>query len=123
MTYKAPKYRNSKIAIAGRSFDSKLEQNIFHLLNLRLKAKEFKAIQQQDQIYLTAAEILYKPDFKCTGGPEGDFWVEAKGFETPEWRIKRRLWMHYGPGPLEIWMYDTRFRGPKLKEILIPEAI
>jgi len=118
---KISKYRNSKIAIAGRSFDSKFEQSVFHILNMRMKAKEFKEIQQQDQILLTEAEILYKPDFKCIGGKSGDFWCEAKGFETPEWRIKRRLWMHYGPGPLEIWMYDSRFKCPKLKEIIIPK--
>jgi hypothetical protein len=117
-----PKYRNQKVKLAGRSFDSKFETTIFGLLTLRQRAKEFKEIQQQDQIYLTEAQILYKPDFKCVGGPEGDFWVEAKGFETPEWRIKRRLWMVYGPGPLEVWMNDSRFKGPMMKERIIPKG-
>ena len=30
-------------------------------------------------------------------------WVEAKGKALPTWNIKKRLWKHYGPGPLQVW--------------------
>ena len=63
-----------------------------------------EVLQCQAQVKLTLAEIIYKPDFKCCDKRTGEvFYVEAKGFETPEWRIKRRLWMYYGPGRLEIY--------------------
>lgn len=35
---------------------------------------------------------------------------EAKGFETEVWRLKRRLWKFYGPGPLEVWRSAGRGR-------------
>lgn len=63
------------------------------------------AIQDyQPKVYMTDARILYKPDFKCFDSKEGiSFYVEAKGFETAVWKIKKRLWREYGPARLEIY--------------------
>src|SRR5690242_4921501 len=98
------KYSNTKISHAGFSFSSKHEAAVYDILYLRMKAGEFESIQPQDSVYLTDAKILYKPDFKCIR-PNGlePLWVEAKGFKTDVWAIKRRLWKEYGPGELEIW--------------------
>lgn len=114
--YKKNKYSSTKIEHSGRSFASKLEAAVYDILYLRMKAGEFSEIQQQDTVYLTDAKIAYKPDYKCIKSDGIAFWVEPKGFETPEWRIKRRLWMHYGPGDLEVWMGS--YTKPFLKEIL-----
>jgi len=54
-----------------------------------------------------------------TSKPMNPFWVEFKGFETASWRIKRKLWLHYGPGPLEI--YKKGNNGVKLTETLTPK--
>jgi len=46
-------------------------------------------------------------------------WIEFKGFETPLWRLKRRLWMFYGPGPLHVYKMG---RGRiYLDEIITPQ--
>jgi hypothetical protein len=109
-------WNNKKVSHVGFSFASKLEAAVYDILKSDALIKE---IQPQDIVYLTDARILYKPDFKCLGQLANVFWVEAKGYETPEWRIKRRLWMHYGPGPLYIYMGShTR---PTLKEVLSPK--
>ena len=98
------KFGNKKVSMDGFSFGSKLEAAVFSIIKNREASGELKFLQVQDHVYLTDARILYIPDFKCEDAKTGDhFWVEAKGFETPEWRIKRRLWEHYGPGKLEIW--------------------
>lgn len=105
---------------AGYSFGSKLEAAVYNILYLLQKAGEIKEIQVQDSVYLTDAEILYKPDFRVTCPDGFVYWVEAKGFETPEWRIKRRLWMKYGPGELQIWMGSAS--KPYLKEKIFSTA-
>lgn len=115
------KFGNTLVSTSGRSFGSKLETAVFQVIKFRERANEIRFLQQQDRIALTAAEIAYIPDFKCEDLKTGEiFWIEAKGFETPEWRIKRRLWQHYGPGKLEIWMGD--WRKPFLKETIIPKG-
>lgn len=98
------KYGQKKVLLSGHSFASKLEANVYLILKAREQTEGIKLIQVQDSVYLTDARILYKPDFKCEDKDGNAFWVEAKGFETAVWRIKRKLWMHYGPGPIEIWM-------------------
>lgn len=117
---KKHKYGAKKTSSPGFSFASKLEASVYDLLYLLYKAGEIRSIQCQDVVYLTLAKVIYKPDFKCTR-PNGDcFWVEAKGFETPEWRIKRRLWTHYGPGELHVYMGSHSH--PTLKEIIKPKS-
>jgi hypothetical protein len=120
------KYSRKKVERAGYSFDSKLEAALFDQLKLRERAGEISDLQAQDTIYLTDARIMYKPDFKSilvkTGEP---IWHEAKGLELPIWRIKLRLWRHYGPGPLEIWkghygkltLTETVFPKTKIEEL------
>ena len=87
----------------GHSFASKLEAAVYQLLMFRERAGEIKIVQLQSRVYLTDSRILYIPDFQCLNlKAENVFFVEAKGFETPDWKIKKRLWEHYGPAPLEI---------------------
>lgn len=137
------KFNNKKIEHAGIWFDSKLEKNTYDKLLLRQRAREILVVQCQDHIYLTDAEILYKPDFKCldltsenksacirlpdpnTDDPQpvdfyGEFfWVEAKGYQDQKWPIKKRLWQFYGPGRLEIWKSPGWGRPPELDETII----
>lgn len=82
------------------------------------KAGEIKEIKTQDSVHLTESKILYKPDFKVFNVETGTYeWHEAKGFETSDWRIKRRLWKNYGPGTLHIWKAG-RGQEPYLHETL-----
>lgn len=87
-------------------FQSKAEKSLYQLLWLRQRAGEIRNLKCQVQVYLTEAKILYKPDFYFEQNDHGEWkerWSEMKGFETAVWKIKRRLWMFYGPGPLDIW--------------------
>lgn len=119
---KKEKYQNVKTEVSGLSFSSKLEASVFQILMLREKAGEIQFIQTQDHVYLTHARVLYIPDFKCRDLKTGnDFWVEAKGFETPKWPIIKKLWQFYGPGTLEIWMgHHIR---PSLVKTIIPTTL
>lgn len=111
-----PKYRNQKVTYDGHSFASKLEAAVFQILKLREKAKEIEIVQHQAHTYLTKARIHYIPDFKIFNYKINDFaYVEAKGFETPDWKNKLKLWDYYGPAQLEI--YRGSSNRPFLDEV------
>lgn len=101
---KANKYGNVKVSHAGLSFASKAEASLYDFLKLREAAGEIRDIKNQVHVYLTDARIAYVADFEyfsllsdCTE------YAEMKGYSTDVWRIKRRLWQHYGPGTLCVY--------------------
>ncbi len=112
------KYGNQKSSSSdGRSFSSKLERALYELLQQGVLDGRYSDLQCQDHVYLTEARILYIPDFRFFDEANKIMrWAEAKGFETDVWRIKRRLWKHYGPGPLDVWKGSEK--NLKLVEIL-----
>lgn len=114
---KQGKYNNQKVERDNRTFASKGEAGLYDFLRLREQNGEITDLECQVQVHLTAAKILYKPDYRFK--VNGVFtWAEFKGFETNSWRIKRRLWIHYGPGILEI--YKGQFPRISIHEVLIP---
>jgi hypothetical protein len=111
------KYGARKTNHAGHSFASRGEAGLYDYIRALEQSREAKLKQVQPQVYLSDARILYKPDFLIEDLKLGqDVWLEFKGFETPEWRIKRRLWMFYGPGLLRV--FKGYGRGLSLMEEL-----
>lgn len=112
--------KNKYGAVSTGSFPSKLEAAVYQILLLRERSGEVKEIRRQHVVSLTEAKINYKVDFSCTLTSTGEtLFVEAKGYATDVWNLKKRLWEYYGPGKLEIWCGD--YRRPFLKETVIPE--
>lgn len=121
----AKKFNNQKQDLDGHSFSSKLEAAVYLILKSRMVAGEIAEIQVQDHVLVcgphmhtcnSKCKIEYIADFKCTRPSGALFWVEAKGFANEKWPLKRRLWMHYGPGDLEIYMGS--YQRPFLKETI-----
>lgn len=118
--FKGKKYGNRKEEYAGRTFDSGLERALFDRLSLDERAGAIRDLAHQPgTVLLSEARIQYRPDFRFTNcETEETEYAESKGFETDAWRIKRRLWLAYGPGKLHI------YKGSKaklwLQETLIP---
>ena len=110
------KYKNKKTSRGGRSFASKGEAGLYDYLFIKEKAREIFNLKCQVQVYLTEANILYKPDFSYESDGQV-IYCEYKGFETAIWRIKRRLWEHYGPGKLEV------YKGLGLRMFLVETII
>ncbi len=109
------KYR----AVKTGNFSSKFEAACHGVLLNRQDAGTISDIKCQQKVYLTDARILLIVDFSFTDLSTKlgvTRYLEAKGFETAVWRIKRRLWEFYGPGPLEIW-HGSHSR-PFLKEVI-----
>lgn len=115
--HRSSKFKNERTEQAGISFSSKGEAGLHQMLLLMEKAGEVSSIRVQDHVYLTDARILYIADFVVWDVKLSEtVWIEYKGFETDVWRIKRRLWMHYGPGKLRV--YKGQRGGITLKETL-----
>jgi len=118
---KAHKYNAKKTERSGMWFDSMAEAKLYDWLKLRESNKEITDLKCQVEVRLTQAQILYKPDFSFV--ENGILiYAEMKGFQTPVWRIKRRLWLSgYGPGKLEVWGISAS--GPFLHEVLEPKEL
>lgn len=108
-------------AIRTEGFASKLENSVYHLLLLRMNEGEFTKIIKQKSIDL-AFGITWKVDFSCER-PDGTMlYCEAKGMETPDYRLKVKMWAYgAGPGVLEIW--KGSYQKPYLEKTIIPKKI
>lgn len=115
--FRKSKLGNTRVQLDGYNFASKLEAAVYLQLKISLLAEKIKILAHQPRVHLTEARILYIPDFKCLNLKTNEiFFVEAKGFETPDWKIKRRLWEKYGPATLHIWR--GTYRRPVLVKIV-----
>lgn len=125
MSFKYPvsnKYNAKKTSVDGIVFDSKVESEYY----LYLK-KEKAHFSCQPKVHLSKALILYRPDFAIYINEKKigvKYFVDVKGSkrtETKEFRLKKRLWKHYGTAPLHLvksnssWVYDW-----DVYEIIVP---
>lgn len=87
----------------GRSFHSQSEAGRYEELKLLERAGQIKDLKCQVSVKLSKAKIELIVDYKYFDIKlNEEVFEEFKGFETPEWRIKRRLWKSYGPGLLRV---------------------
>ena len=103
----------------GYQYDSKFEATYAKELDLRKKAGDIKDYDRQVKLDLVVGDYLvctYKIDFivyHCDGTRE---YVEVKGYPTPQWRIKWKLFEAlYSPDPnnkLTI-IQQGKFKPPK----------
>lgn len=115
-----PKYNSTRISHAGYSFASKLEAAVFNILKVMEIAKKIQNLSTQKRVYLLRnPDIYYIPDFYFEEDGE-PVYAEAKGYETPEWKIKKKLWQHFGPTRLDI--YQGSYNNPKLAESIKPKT-
>ena len=98
------KFKNKKAkSIDGYNHRSKLEADVANMLVAMKTSGEIKDFKREVPVMLTKAKIKYVADFCVENFEGGKYFIEAKGFETPTWRIKKRLWEYYGDGRLEVW--------------------
>lgn len=110
----AAEYNNeTSLCVLGHSHRSKLEAAVCHMLLLRFKAGEIDQIQAEVRVLICGPEghecnhrqrIESIVDFSYRDIKTGLVcFAEAKGFESPKWPIKKRLWIHNRIERLEIW--------------------
>lgn len=106
-----------RVEVGGRKFHSQFEAALYGQLALQEKAGEIADLKCQVNVRLTRAMILYIVDFSYAQGTD-TVYVEAKGFETDVWNIKKRLWRFYGPGRLQI--YRGNAKAFRMVEEIVP---
>lgn len=97
---KQPKYRNKKVMIDGRTFDSIREGKRYQELRLLEKAGEISHLECQPRFKLfcgtrpvlfdSGRQATYVADFAYFDG-ERRVIEDAKGFRTPEYKLKRAI--------------------------------
>lgn len=116
------KYNSVPVHKPGKWFSSRLESALHDYLLEQERAGEISDIRQQVRVKLTLAEIVYIPDFSAVDVKTGQTcYYESKGFETDVWRIKRRLWVFYGNGPL--YVFKGTYKKLYLHEVIIPRVV
>ena len=111
------KYHAKRHVINGLNYDSKLEAEHGLELQIRKQAKEVTDFQRQVRFkyYVNDQHICdHIVDFLVTY-PDGHQEVEeVKGFATPEWRIKHKLFLALYPDiPYNVITTNNKLRKPK----------
>lgn len=97
---KPHKYGAKKVTIDGIDFPSKAEGAFY----MHLKScKNLEIIKMQPLIRLSKAKIGYKPDFYIKDkNTNQEYYVEIKGYQTRDFKIRKRLYIAYGTKRLLI---------------------
>lgn len=88
------KFSNKRTEYNGTYYDSIKEADYARELDLRVRAKDLKSWKRQVPIELRINDQLvctYKIDFVETDMNGNDMYTEIKGFETPEWKLKWKI--------------------------------
>ena len=112
--HNASKYNSQKTIIDGIRFDSKAEAEYFLHLKALEKLGQLKVLEVQPKVYMTDARILYKPDFLIDENGKLVF-IDVKGVQTAIFKMKARLFEHYGHGTLRL-VQKNRFGFHTVKE-------
>jgi len=97
------KYHNKSTEYGGSIFDSKLEAGYAEELDIRKMAGDIKDWERQIKISLDINGVHlcnYYVDFLIHHNDGTKEYVEIKGFETPIWRLKWKIFeAYYGDLP------------------------
>ena len=97
---KSNKYNAQKITVDGITFDSKREADYYCELKILKMAKQVKFFELQPVFVFQATfinngkrhwAIKYKADFKVTYADGRVEIVDTKGYETKEFKLKRKM--------------------------------
>lgn len=114
------KYNNSKTVLDGIEFDSKAEGEYYTLLKKERENGLIHSFELQPRFILqdkfvkdgvSFRKIEYVADFLITHNDGSVEVVDIKGMETPEFRIKRKLFEKKYPHRLKLLKYVKKFGG------------
>lgn len=92
--YSNRKYGNVSQTYGNHTYHSRREANYAAELDMRVKAKDLKSWRRQVPIELRVNDkkiCTYTIDFVEVDNKGNETYTEVKGFETPEWRLKWKL--------------------------------
>lgn len=93
---KKNKYGAKKQSYNGNKYDSTFEAKVAEELDWRLKAGELIEVRRQVKCTLNVRTVFitnYYVDFRTVDKHGQVNYIEVKGFETAEWKLKKRLFI------------------------------
>jgi hypothetical protein len=116
-----PYPKNKYHAKKCNGYDSIAESDLGDYLRLICSQNLISGVTRQHCVSLSEADIRCKIDFRVYDEALMNYvWVEMKGLEIDRWRIIKKLWAFYGPGPLRIFKKNKR--GIYLDEEIFPRG-
>jgi hypothetical protein len=115
-----PKYNAKRTEIDGISFDSKVEGKYYEYLKQQQQEGLIKRFELQPIFTLQEGfrkngkyfrPILYIADFKVYLNDGSIQIIDVKGFETPDFKIKRKLFEAKYPFKLILMKYVKQYGG------------
>jgi hypothetical protein len=115
-----PKYNAKRTEIDGISFDSKVEGQYYLYLKQQQKEGKIKWFELQPIFTLQEGfrkggkfyrPILYVADFKVYLNDGTVQIIDVKGYETADFKIKRKLFEAKYPYPLILMKYVKQYGG------------
>ncbi len=98
---KSHKYSATAVVIDGIRFDSKREGRYYTQLKLRIDAGEVFYFHRQVPIQLPGG-VTYRVDFLEFWADGSIHYVDVKGFETPEFKMKKKMVEDLFPIEIEV---------------------
>ena len=86
---KRRKYRNNPVEWQGEKFRSELERDTWRDLQTQYLAKAIRAVVREVSMPLPGCTRRIRVDFMVVELSGEIRWLDAKGFETAAWRLKR----------------------------------
>jgi len=111
MIRKTNKYNNKKVTVDGIKFDSKQESDYYLYLKELQAQEEVKEFTLQPAFELQPKftkrginfrAITYKADFHIWLTDGTDYVVDVKGFETADFKIKKKMFEKSHPQELKL---------------------
>lgn len=85
------KYRNEHCTWQGLTFDSKKEMEDYKAFKLQEASGQIRAVIRQVSFPLQGSTRRIRTDFVIVEHDGRLRFVDSKGFETPEWKLKRQM--------------------------------
>lgn len=112
--------RNKYRAKRSDGFPSKLEKAVYDMLFSWEKLGLISDLKRQQTVVLQEGpkdqRITWRVDFSFLNEKGERVFLEAKGIETQDYKIKKKLWKKNPPARLEIW--KGNYKKPKLVEVI-----
>lgn len=85
------KYHNHRVQWNGEEFDSRRELETFHALEAARIAGQYRAVVRQVSMRLPGTKRRIRIDFLVVELDGRIRWLDAKGYATSEWKLKRDM--------------------------------
>lgn len=88
---KRSKYGNTRVEFQGQKFDSVRELRVWKDLKRQENHGLIRAVIRQVSLTLPGTARRIRVDFLVVENDKRYRWLDAKGFETAAWRLKREI--------------------------------